>query len=65
MCVRVLGTWKQAVIEASFLNEHNTVGSNSCEKVKTIKCFGSLLTNQNPINEEMKWRVKVGNSCYY
>ena len=28
-------------------NEHITVGSNSCKKVKTFKYLGSLLTIQN------------------
>jgi hypothetical protein len=36
------------------VNEHIVVGSNSYEKVKTFKYFGSLLTNQNSIQEEMK-----------
>ena len=31
-------------------NEHIRVGSNSCEKLKTFKCLGSLLTNQNSIH---------------
>ena len=41
------------------------LGSNSYEKVKTIKYLGSLLTNQNYIQEEIKYRLKTGNSCYY
>ena len=39
--------------------------SNSYEKVKTFKYIGSLLTNQNSIQEEIKCRLKAGNSCYY
>ena len=35
------------------------------KKVKTFKYLGSLLTNQNSIQEEIKCRLKVGNSCYY
>ena len=35
-------------------NEH--IGSNSYEKVKTFKYLGSLLTNQNSIQEEIKCR---------
>ena len=35
------------------------------EKVKTFKYLGSLLTNQNSIQEEIKCRLKAGNSCYY
>ena len=30
-----------------------------------IKYLGSLLTNQNSIQEEIKCRLKAGNSCYY
>jgi len=33
--------------------------------VKPLKYFGSLLTNQNSIQEEIKCRLKAGNSCYY
>ena len=46
-------------------SKHIKVGSNSYEKVKTFKYFGSLLTNQNSIQEEIKCRLKAGNSCYY
>ena len=35
-------------------NAHIKIGSNSCEKVKTFKYLGSLLTNQNSIQEEVK-----------
>ena len=33
--------------------------------LKTFKYFGSLLTNQNSIQEEIKCRLKAGNSCCY
>ena len=36
----------------------------SYEKVKTFKYLGCLLTNQNSIQEEIKCRLKAGNSCY-
>ena len=36
--------------------DHIAVGSNSYEKVKTFKYLGSLLTNQNPIHQEIKCR---------
>ena len=45
-------------------NEHITVGSSSYEKVKTFKYLGSLLINQNSIKEEIKCRLKAGNSSY-
>ena len=38
--------------------EHITVGCNSYEKVKTFKYLGSLVTNQNYIQEEIKCRLK-------
>ena len=41
------------------------ISSNSYEKVKTFKSLGSLLTNQNSIQEEIKCRLKADNSCYY
>ena len=46
-------------------NEHIKIYSNSHKKVKTFKYLGSLLTNQNFIQEEIKCRQKTGNSCYY
>ena len=45
-------------------NAHIKIGSSSNEKVKTFKYLGSLLTNQNSIQEEIKCRLKAGNSCY-
>ena len=35
------------------------------EKEKTFKYLGSLVTNQNSIQEEIKHRLRAGNSCYY
>ena len=46
-------------------NAHIKIGSSSYEKVKTFKYLGSLLTNQNSIQDEIKCRLKAGNSCYY
>ena len=34
-------------------NEQIRIGTNSYEKVKTFKYLGSLLTNQNSIQEEI------------
>ena len=39
--------------------------AHSYEKVETFKYLGSLLTNQNSIQEEIKCRLNAGNSCYY
>ena len=44
---------------------HIKIGSNSYEKMKTFKYLDSLLTNQTSIQEEIKCRLKAGNSCYY
>ena len=46
-------------------DEHIKIGINSYEKVKTCKYLGSLLTNQNSIQEGRKCRLKAGNSFYY
>ena len=46
-------------------NAHIKIGSNSYETLEMFKCLGSLLTNQNSIQEEIKCRLKAGNSCYY
>ena len=45
-------------------NAHIKIGSNSYKRVKTFKYLGSLLTNQSSIQEEMKCRLKAGNSWY-
>ena len=39
-------------------NEHTRIGSNSYEKVKTFKCLGSLVTNQNSIKEEIQCKSR-------
>jgi len=46
-------------------NEHFKIGSNSYEKVKNFTYISSLLINQNYVQEEIKCRLKAGNSCYY
>ena len=46
-------------------NSHIGIRNNSYEKVETFKYLGSLVTNQNSIQEEIKCRLKAGNSCYY
>ena len=46
-------------------NEHIRIDSNSYKKVKTFKYLGSLVTNQNSIQVEIKCKLKAGNSCYY
>ena len=46
-------------------NAHIKTGSNFYEIVKSVKYLGSLVTNTNSIQEEIKCRLKAGNSCYY
>ena len=46
-------------------NKHITIGSNSYEKLKTIKSFKSLSMNQNSIHGKIKCRLKGRNSCHY
>ena len=60
ICVLVGGRHQDMIT-----NAHIKIGSNSYEKVKTFKYLGSLLTNQNSIQDEIKCRLKAGNSCYY
>ena len=47
------------------VNEHIKIGSNSYEKAKSFKYLGSLVINENSIQDEIKCRLKAGNSCYY
>ena len=56
---RLWDVWLCSVYFTAF-----AIGSNSYEKVKTFKYLGSLSTNQNYIQEEIKCRLKAGNSCY-
>jgi len=45
---------------------HNIKNANSSsERVEQFKYLGTTLTNQNPIQEEIKNRLKSGNACYH
>ena len=46
-------------------NKYIMIDCNSYEQVKAFKYVGSLLTNQDFIHEEIKCRLKAGNSRYY
>ena len=47
-------------------NEHVRLGSNFYEKAaKGFKYLGSLVTDQNSIQEKIQCSHKAGNSCYY
>ena len=50
-----VNTGKTKYMEIGMIaNEHIKIGSNSNEKGKTFKYLGSLVTNQNYIQEEIK-----------
>jgi hypothetical protein len=39
--------------------------NRSIERVEEFKCLGATLTDQNSIQEEIKSRLNLGNSCYH
>ena len=41
------------------------VDNSSIERVEQFKYLGTMLTNQNSIQEEIKSRLKLGNACYH
>ena len=41
------------------------VDNSSIERVEDFKYLGTMLTNQNSIQEEIKSRLKLGNACYH
>jgi len=41
------------------------IDNSSIERVEEFKYLGTVLTNQNSIQEEIKCRPKLGNACYY
>ena len=41
------------------------IDNSSLETVEDFKYFGTTLTNQNCIQEEIKSRLKSGNACYH
>jgi len=41
------------------------IDKSSIERVEEFKYLATTLTNQISIQEEIKSRLKLGNSCYY
>ena len=41
------------------------IDNSTFERVEEFKYFGTTLTNQNVIQEEIKSRLRAGNACYY
>jgi ribosomal protein S2 len=45
---------------------HNIKVANKCfENVAQFRYFGTTITNQNLIQEEIKRRLNLGNACYH
>ena len=41
------------------------IDNSSIERVEEVKYLGTMLTDQNSIQKEIKSRLKLGNACYY
>jgi len=46
-------------------NQNVRIDNSTFERVKEFKYFGTTLTNQNFILEEIKSRLRLGNACYH
>jgi hypothetical protein len=45
-------------------SQNMNTGNSSFERVEGFKYFGTTLTYQNSIQEEINSRLKSGNACY-
>ena len=41
------------------------IDNSSIERVEEFKYLGTMLTNKNSIQEEIKSKLKLGKACYY
>jgi hypothetical protein len=41
------------------------IDNSSIERVEEFKCLGTMLTDQNSVQEEIRSRLKLGNACYH
>jgi hypothetical protein len=41
------------------------IDKSSIERVEEFKYLGTMLTDQNSVQEEIKRRLKLGNACYH
>jgi UDP-galactopyranose mutase len=41
------------------------IDNSSIERVEEFKYLGTMLKDQNSVQEEIKSRLKLGNACYY
>jgi hypothetical protein len=46
-------------------NHYMKIANRSFENVVQLKYLGTILTNQNLIQEEIKRRLNSGNACYH
>ena len=47
------------------LSHTMTVDNSSIERVEVFIYLGTMLTNQNSIQKEIKSRLELGNACYH